>query len=110
MKARMLLLLALALPGLLGLAGCRRCGGGGSGGGGCGGGCCRGASQDTQGPGGVASRKTCPVSGEELGSKGDPVAVTVKGQTVLVCCPGCARRLARDPERYLAATSREPSQ
>lgn len=48
-------------------------------------------------------QKTCPVSGEELGSMGDPVPVSVSGQTVYVCCQGCAKRALADPAMTLSA-------
>lgn len=47
-------------------------------------------------------QKTCPVTGEELGSMGPPIPINVQGQTVYVCCRGCAGRLQRDPDVYLA--------
>ena len=43
-----------------------------------------------------------PVTGEKLGSMGDPYKTTVKGQTVLLCCEGCERKLKNDPDKYLA--------
>jgi hypothetical protein len=50
-------------------------------------------------------QKTCPVTGEELGSMGSPVAVTVKGQAVYVCCRGCAAKAQADPDKTLAAVA-----
>ncbi len=50
-------------------------------------------------------QKTCPVTGEELGSMGKPVPVTVKGQTVYVCCRGCAGKAQADPDKTLAAVA-----
>ena len=32
----------------------------------------------------------CPVSGQKLGSHGDPVAVKIGEQTMFLCCTGCA--------------------
>ena len=52
-------------------------------------------------------QKTCPVTGEELGSMGPPVAVTVKGETVYVCCRGCAGKAQADPDKTLAAVAAE---
>lgn len=49
----------------------------------------------------------CPVTGEELGSMGEPVAVAVGGRTVYVCCRGCATRAAADPAKTLAAVAAE---
>lgn len=48
-------------------------------------------------------QKTCPVSGEELGSMGDPVPVSVGSQTIYVCCQGCAKRALADPAMTLSA-------
>lgn len=48
-------------------------------------------------------QKLCPATGEELGSMGEPVAVTVAGRTVYVCCRGCAKRAQAEPEKTLAA-------
>ena len=50
-------------------------------------------------------QKKCPVMGEELGAMGDPVPVTVRGQTVYVCCRGCAAKAQRDPDKTLAAVA-----
>ena len=52
-------------------------------------------------------QRTCPVTGEELGSMGKPVPVTVKGQTVYVCCRGCAAKAQADPDKTLAAVTAE---
>lgn len=49
----------------------------------------------------------CPVTGEDLGSMGEPVAVGVGGRTVYVCCRGCATRAAADPTKTLAAVEAE---
>ena len=49
----------------------------------------------------------CPVTGEELGSMGEPVAVPVGGRTVYVCCRGCAKRAEADPTMTLAAVEAE---
>lgn len=50
-------------------------------------------------------QKTCPVTGEELGAMGKPVSVALKGQTVYVCCRGCAARAQADPDKTLAAVA-----
>jgi YHS domain-containing protein len=47
-------------------------------------------------------QKTCPVTGALLGSMGVPYKVTVKGQTVFLCCAGCEEKLNKDPDQYLA--------
>jgi hypothetical protein len=54
-------------------------------------------------------QKTCPVTGEELGSMGPAIPVTVNGQTVYVCCRGCAAKVQREPDTYLAKALAERS-
>ncbi len=55
-------------------------------------------------------QKTCPVmEGEALGSMGPAIPVTVKGETIYVCCQGCAKRVKADPDRYLAKVMAERS-
>ena len=106
MKTRMSVLfglLAVTLPAIAGLTGCRSwdCGRGG----GCGSGCCLGTSPEMAAG---TTKKPGPVTGKELGSMGVPVAVTIKGRTVLVCCQGCVEKLKSDPERYLAGVTKAP--
>ncbi len=45
---------------------------------------------------------TCPVSGEALGSMGDPYMVNHEGRDVRLCCAGCEKRFTSDPAKYLA--------
>lgn len=52
-------------------------------------------------------QKRCPVTGEGLGSMGEPLAVTVGGRAVYVCCRGCAERAQADPAKTLAAVAAE---
>ncbi len=59
--------------------------------------------------GGYGGQKTCPVTGEALGSMGPPIPVTVKGQTIYVCCEGCVEAVQSDPDVYLAKAMRERS-
>lgn len=46
-------------------------------------------------------QRNCPVTGEPLGSMGDPVSVTVQGRTIEVCCQGCVAAVQKNPEKYL---------
>jgi len=48
------------------------------------------------------AQKTCPVSGEPLGSMGVPIKVTAGGKAAFLCCEGCRKRFERDPDKYLA--------
>lgn len=45
--------------------------------------------------------KTCPVSGEALGSMGDPITVAVGNHLVKLCCAGCAKGVAKDPAKHV---------
>ena len=66
----------------------------------------------TQGRSGVSAsastaQRTCPVTGEELGSMGDPIPVSVKGRTIFVCCQGCVNKVRRNPDKYIASVDAE---
>jgi YHS domain-containing protein len=46
--------------------------------------------------------KTCPVSGEEIGSGGmKPAELVYKGKTIRFCCKSCFKDFWKDPEAYL---------
>ncbi|MGK0190125.1 MAG: hypothetical protein ACI9R3_005945 [Verrucomicrobiales bacterium] len=45
---------------------------------------------------------TCVVSGEELGSMGEPVVKEHNGKTVKFCCKSCLPKFDKDPETYMA--------
>ncbi|MCC6796659.1 MAG: hypothetical protein IT366_16170 [Candidatus Hydrogenedentes bacterium] len=49
--------------------------------------------------------KKCPVSGEELGSMGDPLNVVIANQMVSLCCKGCEKKLRAEPAKYIAMVS-----
>jgi hypothetical protein len=55
-------------------------------------------------------QKNCPVMDEPLGSMGPAIPVTVQGQTIYVCCRGCAAKVQRDPDKYLAKVMAERSE
>jgi YHS domain-containing protein len=46
--------------------------------------------------------KTCPVTGKNLGSMGEPAEVILAGRLIRLCCPPCERQLRADPVAYLA--------
>jgi YHS domain-containing protein len=46
--------------------------------------------------------KVCPVSGEKLGSMGDPIDVVSGTRLVRLCCKGCVKSVKKDPGAYLA--------
>jgi tetratricopeptide (TPR) repeat protein len=45
--------------------------------------------------------KTCVVSGEDLGSMGDPIAFMYDGTEVQICCKGCMKKFLADPPKFL---------
>ena len=122
--------LGLASLALIGNAGCASHRGGG-----CSGGCCRGQTPEFRAPPAVPAaspgdvtylrppaatpstpaggaepyggQKTCPVTGEALGSMGPPIPVAVNGQTVYVCCQGCAGKVRKNPDAYLPKVLQE---
>jgi len=46
--------------------------------------------------------KNCPISGEVLGSMGDPIAIRYEGREVQFCCQSCLADFAADPAAALA--------
>jgi hypothetical protein len=46
--------------------------------------------------------KVCAVSGEELGSMGEPVNVIVGNKLVKLCCAGCEKAVVKDPAKHVA--------
>jgi hypothetical protein len=59
-------------------------------------------------PGGLyGGQIACPVTGEPLGTMGTPIPVTVKGQTIYVCCKGCVAKVQANPDFYLQKVQAE---
>jgi len=48
---------------------------------------------------------TCVVSGEALGSMGQPIVIDHEGVEVRLCCKGCVKRFHADPAKYLEKLS-----
>ena len=46
--------------------------------------------------------KYCVVTGNELGSMGDPVSEVYQGQQIKFCCKACIAKFHKDPAKYLA--------
>lgn len=44
---------------------------------------------------------TCIISGEKLGSMGDPVELIKNGQQVKFCCKRCIPDFENEPEKFL---------
>jgi hypothetical protein len=47
------------------------------------------------------AQRICPVTGALLGSMGVPVKITLRGQTVFLCCKGCLGKAKRNPDEML---------
>jgi Cu(I)/Ag(I) efflux system membrane fusion protein len=45
----------------------------------------------------IEAQKTCPITGNALGSMGLPVKVMIKNQPVFLCCEGCKKQAEADP-------------
>ena len=45
---------------------------------------------------------TCVVTGEALGTMGDPIVFDHEGREVRFCCKGCIKAFEEDPKEYLA--------
>jgi YHS domain-containing protein len=50
---------------------------------------------------------TCVVSGEKLGSMGEPYVITHEGTEVRFCCDSCLPEFKKDPDKYLAKLEEE---
>jgi YHS domain-containing protein len=50
----------------------------------------------------IAAQKKCPVMDEPLDSMGGPYKVNAAGKAIYICCPGCAKKIAAEPQKYLA--------
>ena len=48
------------------------------------------------------AQRTCPVTGELLGSHGMPITVHIRDRTIYVCCEGCVSGVKSEPEKYLS--------
>jgi hypothetical protein len=56
----------------------------------------------------IKAQATCPVSGEKLGSMGDPIKVLIGDKSLYLCCSGCLSKVESDPELYLGKVAKKP--
>jgi YHS domain-containing protein len=49
----------------------------------------------------IAAQKRCPVMDEPLDAMGGPYKVDAAGKAIYICCPGCAKKIAAEPQKYL---------
>lgn len=45
---------------------------------------------------------TCLVSGEKLGTMGEPVVMVHQGREIKFCCDSCLPKFKKDPAKFLA--------
>lgn len=50
----------------------------------------------------IARQGVCPVTGQKLGSMGQPIPVHADGQTVYLCCAGCEDPIQQDPQKFVS--------
>ncbi|MBB3205038.1 YHS domain-containing protein [Rhodopirellula rubra] len=50
----------------------------------------------------IAAQKKCPVMDEPLDAMGGPYKVNAAGKAIYICCPGCAKKITADPQKWLA--------
>lgn len=55
----------------------------------------------------IAAQKICPVMDEPLDAMGGPFKVNASGKAIYICCPGCAKKIAADPQKYLGALAKQ---
>ena len=58
-------------------------------------------------PEATSAAKLCPVSGEELGSMGDPFVYVHEGREIKFCCEQCVPKFEKDPAKYLSKLDAE---
>ena len=67
----------------------------------------RAGSRQSSRPSQATAQRLCPVTGEELGSMGPPIPVTISGRTIQVCCEACVTAVRRSPEKYFQRVAEE---
>ncbi len=55
----------------------------------------------------IAAQKRCPVMDEPLDAMGGPYKVNAAGKAIYICCPGCAKKITAEPQKYLGILARQ---
>ena len=55
-------------------------------------------------------QKTCPVSGDKLGSMDKPYVFVYQGQEIKLCCADCKKDFLKDPQKYIQKIKDEVAQ
>lgn len=53
---------------------------------------------------------TCLVSGEKLGTMGDPVVIVHEGREIKFCCDKCIPKFQKNPAKFLAMLDAAPAE
>ncbi len=59
-------------------------------------------AQAVSAAGEATAAELCVVSGEKLGSMGEPIVMTHDGVEVKLCCKGCVKGFEKEPAKYAA--------
>jgi YHS domain-containing protein len=57
--------------------------------------------------GAAYSLDTCPVTGEKLGSMGEPVVYNHNGREIKFCCAGCIEEFEANADKYIAEIDKQ---
>ncbi|MCS7466394.1 hypothetical protein NZK35_06865 [Stieleria sp. ICT_E10.1] len=55
----------------------------------------------------IAAQKKCPVMDEPLDAMGGPYKVHAAGKAIYICCPGCAKKIAAEPQKWLTVLAQQ---
>ncbi len=55
----------------------------------------------------IAAQKKCPVMDEPLDAMGGPYKVNADGKAIYICCPGCAKKIVAEPQKYLSVLAQQ---
>lgn len=55
----------------------------------------------------LEAQKTCPVMDEPLDAMGGPYKVKASDRVIYICCPGCAKKIAAEPQKYISKLSKQ---
>lgn len=53
----------------------------------------------------VSAQSVCPVMRQRLGAHGTPLKLSYRGRQLFVCCRGCVRKVASNPDYYFQTAS-----
>lgn len=55
----------------------------------------------------ITAQKKCPVMDEPLDAMGGPYKVHAAGKAIYICCPGCAKKISAEPQKWLAVLAKQ---